>query len=151
MTEAEYDDSFVAELSSAVKQYRVCWEVLPKRLPDSMERRRIGFDIELWGRHNHPREAGDAECFDCGHVRAQLLRISEWLTPGRCRFRTGEGHASGFRMQTSIPEGYGRSLLIQIEVVCRTGPEALACACDGSCLKEMQDRLRSIGARQLHR
>lgn len=130
-----------------VRQYRVLWTILPKRLPESLKGQRIGFDLELWGTHAHPGESG--ECFDCRRMLEALNDIAAYVVPHHCGFRTSGGVAADARTRSHPLNGFGKRLKISLEVVCRNGHSALDSQCDAGCLLAMREKLLSLGARRI--
>jgi len=136
-------------LRALIRQYRVLWSILPKRLPESMNGHRIGFELELWGHHNHPAEVGLGECFDCRRVSDLLRQIASTIIPTDCGFRLLRGAPVDSRSSIHPRDGFGRSLRLGIEVVCRNGSPAVAEQCDAGCLIVMRERLIDLGARRV--
>ncbi len=144
----------VIELASHVRdlvqRHHVLWSILPKHLPASLNGQRIGFDIELWGSHTHPSDAGHVECSECRKVVESLNEIASYIAPDGCEFRTGEGGIPVDVRQSFHPRnGFGRSVKLGIEVVCRGGHSAVASQCDGGCLFGMRGKLEALGARRI--
>lgn len=136
-------------LRALVQEYRVLWTILPKRLPKSMNGHRIGFEIELWGTHSHPIETGTGECFDCRRMLDLLEEVAIHVAPGECIYRETCGTPVGSRSHLHPRDGFGRSVCLGFEVVCRGGYAAVAEQCDAGCLPGIRERLLSIGARPI--
>lgn len=137
------------DLRALAQEFRVLWTILPKRLPACMNGHRIGFEVELWGTHNHPIEAGSGECFDCRRVLGVLEEIATLIAPSECVYRETRGTPIDSRSHLYPRDGFGRSIRLVIEVVCIGGSAAVAAQCDAGCLPGMRERLLAIGARQI--
>lgn len=137
------------DLRALAKQYRVLWDILPKRLPVSMNGHRIGFEIELWATHSHPVDVGLGECFDCRRALDVLSRIAATIAPVECDFRMMRGVPVDSRVSVHPRDGFGRIVRLGIEVVCRSGRPAVAEQCDAGCLLAMREKLIALGARRI--
>jgi hypothetical protein len=136
-------------LRTLVERYRVLWSILPKQLPEIMCGHRIGFEIELWGTHNHPSDAWGGECSDCSKAVEALNEIATHIAPAHCPFRTRGGNPVDTRAKSSPRSGFGRRMRLGVEVVCRNGYQAIDSPCDSACLGAMRERLIELGARRI--
>ena len=69
------------ELRMFVQNHRVCWEVLPERIPvKDDEPLKVGFDLMLYGTHEvgvHPTPG----CEKCAGIYLDLRKIANWIIP----------------------------------------------------------------------
>lgn len=139
----------IADLRALVRRYRVLWSILPKHLPESMNGARIGFDLELWGSHAHPEDAGQDECGKCSEVVEALSEVARRISPSICEFRTRGGNPVDLRASVYPRNGFGRTVRFGIEVVCRGGYAAVRTECDAGCFARMRETLLELGARRI--
>ena len=139
-----------AELVELVQRHSVEWEVWPERQVFGGEIRQIGIEIDLLGRHNHPRHTPYPGCDECSIVRAALKRIANAVLP------RGE-RASRYEIQRfdgslSYPDarGEGRVELV-IKIVHREGYDEPPDACQFECVREIESRLLALVAKPRHR
>ena len=139
----------LAPLRAIVNRYQVFWGIAPKLLPESMNGNRIGFEIELWGTHDHPADAGKGECFECGRMLDLLEGIAKWIAPRQCESRTTSGDAIDTRTTRHKRNGFGSKISVTLEVLCRNGHLAVSSQCDAGCLFGMKEKLIALGAQRI--
>ncbi len=143
----EHDQA--ARLCDVVKRHRVCWVVTPMRWPRDPARRRIGFELDIWGTDVPAESQEVAECSGCRQMLIDLLDLAEWIIPSGCREHRDDRDGCEFRIRFS-PNGRTRhAVLVEVDVMCGNGVAASSCRCEGSCLSEMQRRLVHLGARAI--
>jgi hypothetical protein len=138
-----------ADLRALIRRYRVLWSILPKHLPQKLNGQRVGFDLELWGTHEHPAESERGECGECGRMMSLLNEIAGRVTPKECEFRTRGSAPVDVRMNTHPRSGFGRRVRLGVEVVCRAGYNAVRSECDAGCFATMREHLIELGARRI--
>jgi len=137
----------VAILRDVVKRNRVSWVATPMRWPHDPARRRIGFELDIWGTDVPSESQESAECSGCRQVLIELLDLAEWIIPSDCRGQRDDRDGCDFRIRFSPNRENRHAALVEVDVMCRNGFAASSCRCEGSCLSEMQRRLVHLGAR----
>ena len=82
---AEIDTKDVERLKALVEAHQVCYEVWAEFLMVGGERRKVGFELQLFGVHDHPEEQVVAGCRHCSHTYKDLSQIAGWIMPKETR------------------------------------------------------------------
>jgi hypothetical protein len=138
------------ELRMFVQNHRVCWEVLPERIPvKDDEPLKVGFDLMLYGTHEvgvHPTPG----CEKCAEIYRDLRKIANWIIPKEERLS---------RYEISIYEsaiGYNRirgnrpDVELTIKILHRSAYDQPVDDCEIDCLNEMKTKLSSLGVQERH-
>ena len=136
-------------LKELAQRFKVCWKVWPEYIFVGDQKRQVGYELELAGTHEaevaHPEPGSE----HCQHVYDALRQIAEYIIPR-------EGRPSAYEIgpfDRSIrywPLHSNRpDVMLTIRLVHRHGYEQPLNECEDRCLKEMEARLRDLGACRL--
>lgn len=137
------------ELRQLVEQHQVCWEVWPLHHvgPDT-GMRTVGYQLELLGTHYHPAHTPDPGCDECQKVYEALRQIAEWIMPREERDSVYRVQIFDHAMRFSPRRGFREDVELIIMIQHRRGLTNPVDECEIRCLQEMEERLRSLGARK---
>ncbi len=135
-------------LTELAKRYRLCWEVWPEYVYVGEERRQVGFQVELCGTHEPGVEHPEPGCPDCQRIFAALHEIAEWILPRERRPSTYKIGPYDQAIRYTRVRGNRPDVTLTIKIVHREGFERPVDACEVRCLKEMQERLKELGAQE---
>ena len=135
-------------LAELVERYRVCWEVWPEYLSVGTERRQVGFQLELCGTHEPEVEHPQPGCPDCQRIFVALGAIADWILPKEKRPSTYRIGPYDQAIRYSPVRRNRPDVTLTIKIIHRLGFEAPVDACEVRCLKEMQERLKELGAQE---
>lgn len=137
------ESSAVAELKQLIERHTVRYEVWPHYEIADGKHVIVGFDLELYGTHDHGETQLSPGCRLCSETFAGLRRVAEWILPKEQRpsqyeilpFDQSLHASAGGRFEVSLP--------IRIEHRHRFFDPVDAC--EERCLKEMQQKLAELG------
>ncbi len=140
------DDTKVSILKELVQRFRVCWKVWPEFIYVNDEKRQIGYELELAGTHEPWVEHPDPGCDHCQRVFQALREIAERILPREERpsmYEIGPFNQSitYWSLHRKRPD-----IMLTVKIFHRQGYERPVDECEDRCLKEMEQRLREIGA-----
>ena len=140
----------IEELRMFVQNHRVCWEVLPERIPvKDDEPLKVGFDLMLYGTHEvgvHPTPG----CEKCAEIYRDLRKIANWIIPkeerpSRYEISIYESAIGYNRMRGNRPD-----VDLAIKILHRSRYDQPVDECEIACLNEMKTKLSSLGAQEKH-
>jgi hypothetical protein len=136
-------------LKELVNRHKVCWKVWPEYVYVRSEKRQIGYELELAGTHEPGVKHPEPGCEDCQHVFTALRQIAEYILPREKRpsmYEIGQFNQAitYSRLHANRPD-----VILSVKVLHRHGYERPVDECEDRCLKEMEDRLRDLGACRL--
>jgi len=137
-------------LQRLVKDHQVCWEVWPEYNRDENGKTvQIGFDLMLEGTYDHSQHEEAPGCPECVKVYGDLKRIARWILP------TGEGEST-YELgayDSTVHYAPERKLRPEIElpirILHRHGFQRPVDKCEETCLQEMEEKLKQLGAPRL--
>ena len=136
------------ELRMVVQDHRVCWEVLPERIPvKDEEPLKVGFDLMLYGTHEvgmHPTPG----CERCAQIYRDLRKIANWIIPkeerpSRYEISIYESAIGYNRMRGNRPD-----VELTIKILHRARYDQPVDECEVLCLNEMKAKLLDLGAQE---
>ena len=136
------------KLRMFVQDHRVCWEVLPERIPVADEEPlKVGFNLMLYGTHEvgvHPIPG----CEKCAEIYRDLRKIANWIIPKEERLPRQEisiyESAIGYnRMRGNRPD-----VELAIKILHRSAFDQPVDECEVLCLNEMKAKLGELGAQE---
>ncbi len=136
-------------LRELVKRHRVCWEVWPEHHIDRKgERIQIGFELNLMGTHGHSEPIIEPGCPECIKIYGDLRRIAGWIIPKK-EFNTwyeiGVFDAS---IYYSSQRRFRPEVVLTIKLLHREGFDRPTDSHEVHVLKEMEEKLKKLGARK---
>jgi hypothetical protein len=136
------------ELRMFVQSHRVCWEVLPERIPvKDEEPLKVGFDLMLYGTHEvgvHPTPG----CEKCAEIYRDLRKIANWIIPkeerpSRYEISIYESAIGYNRMRGNRPD-----VELAIKILHRSAYDQPVDECEVLCLNEMKAKLGKLSAQE---
>ncbi len=144
-----HSDDGLAKLRQLVMQHKVCWEVWPEYHIDRDGKRiQIGFELVLIGTHYHPEQSPVPGCAECVKVYEDLHQLAQWVIPQEerdSRYKTGLFDAS---IHYSPQRKFRKDISLEIKILHREGFDRPTDACEVECLKEMEKKLKELGAQK---
>ena len=133
-------------LAELVSRFRVCWEVWPEYAYVEQERRQVGFVLELYGTHEPGVEHPEAGCDECLRVFTALQTIAEGVLPQEHRPSRYDMGAYDQSIHYAPKRATRPDVVLPIKIIHREGFERPVDECERLCLKEIEQRLRELGA-----
>ena len=137
----------VAVLKQLVVRHKVCWEVVPIwNVPRGGGQVKIGFEVDLFGTHDHPKEPPLPGCEECHTVFSDLRRIASAVLPPSdrpSRYAIGPYEAS---IALSPHRHMRKDVVLAIEIVHRDRFDRDIDDCETRCLHDIETALRALGA-----
>ena len=140
------DDTTSRELKELVERFRVCWKAWPEYTYVDGKRRQIGFDLDLSGTHEPWVKHPDPGCEHCQRVFAGLRQIAEWVLPKEERLSKYEIEPFDQSIRYTRTHKNRPDVQLAISIAHRGVWEEPVDECEERCLKEMEERLRDLGA-----
>lgn len=138
-------------LRQFTKQHQVCWEVWPLHHVDpSTGMRAVGYQLELIGTHYKPAHTPGPGCNECQKVYRALREIAEWIMPKQERDSAYRIGIFDHAMRFSPKRGFRKDVELVITIQHRMDVTDPLDECETRCLKEMEQKLRTLGARKHH-
>lgn len=136
------------ELKELVEKHTVCYEVFPDRLMVKGEPRTAGYELQLFGSHEHGTSRMTPGCEICVHTFRDLLRIAESILPREARDSKYEIREFDAALHMAPGRGLRPEVALSIMIEHKHDPEAPIDNCETQCLHEMEQRLRDLGVRR---
>lgn len=138
----------VEEIKKVVQDHRVCWEVLPERIPVKEEPLlKVGFDLLLYGTHEvgeHPTPG----CEKCKQIYRDLRKIANWIIPKEERHSRYEISIYESAIRYNRIRGNRPDVELTIRILHRSAYDQPVDECEVLCLNDMKDKLKELGARE---
>lgn len=144
----ESDQEAFAHLQELVRKHNVFYAVYQERVLKEESMERVGFDLELYGVHDHPQGIINPGCSQCEEVYEDLKQIAEWILPQEKRASVYK--IAPFDQALHMPPSrqFRPEVELQIRILHRHDPEEPIDDCERLCLKEMREKLATLGARE---
>lgn len=133
----------VTEFKQIIKRHTIRYEVWPHYEIADGKRVIVGFDVELYGTHDHGAPRLSPGCRLCTETFADLRRIAEWILPKEQR--PSQYDVAPFDQSLHASAGGRFEVLLTIRIEHRRGFFDPVDACEERCLKEMQQKLVELG------
>jgi hypothetical protein len=130
-----------------VRKHKVCWESWPEFYLDTNGRKiQIGFELDLVGTHDNPAHFPSPGCDECEKVYDALRQIALWIIPD-------ENHLSRYDIQIfddalryAKIRNFRPDVTLILKILHKAEFDQPVDECEVSCLKEMEEKLRKLGA-----
>ncbi|MHB8879709.1 MAG: hypothetical protein ACYC8T_38975 [Myxococcaceae bacterium] len=139
--------TYETRLRELALRHGVRYEVLPDMQVVDGQVVRVGFDVQLYGLHEHP-EGVTPGCPECARVYAALREIAAWILP--TEERPSRYEIEGFdRALHLAPDLTDRDeVRLEVKVLHRRDFFAPIDRCEKRCLAEMKQKLARLGVRE---
>lgn len=141
-------DTQIDTLQDLVRRCRVCWQVWPEFAMVGAEQRQIGFELELSGTHEPHVKNPSPGCEQCRWIFSVLVEIAKAILPREKRPSRYEVEPYEKRIVYAQARDYRPDVTLKIKALHREQGLAPVDACEIRCIKDMQDRLKDLGACQ---
>lgn len=132
----------VTELKRVVERHTVRYEVWPHYEIADGKRVVVGFDLELYGTHDHGETRLSPGCRLCSETFADLRRVAEWILPKEQR--PSQYEIAPFDQSLHASASGRFEVLLAIRIEHRQGFFDPVDDCEERCLKEMQQKLAEL-------
>lgn len=140
-------DQTLERLKAFARLHRVCWEVLPEQLVmGGGQILQIGFNLMLYGAHEHDTDRPRPGCEDCRRIFLDLREIAEWILPKDERPSRYEIEVYDSAVRYDPIRGNRPDVTVTIKILHRAQFDAPVDQCEVFCLHEMEEKLLQIGA-----
>ncbi len=133
----------VTELKRVVERHTVRYEVWPHYEIADGKRVVVGFDLELYGTHDHGDTSMSPACRLCSETFADLRRVAESILPKEQR--PSQYEIAPFDQSLHASAGGRFEVMLPIRIEHRHGFFDPIDDCEERCLKEMQQQLAELG------
>jgi hypothetical protein len=135
------------DLAELVRDLHIHFEVEPEVIVQGSERVKVGFEVRLWA--VHPRGARALPgCEKCRDLAAELRRIATWAIPSEHRPTRVEIEPFRPALYDSREVLGADEVALAIRLIHREGWDRPVDPCEERCLKEIRQRLRSLGIQE---
>lgn len=145
-----YNRDELDKLRELVIQHKVCWEVWPEyHINLEGEKVQIGFELDLVGTHYHPERPPLPGCAECMKVYEDLEQIAQWIMPKEerdSRYKIGIFDST---IQYAPKRKLRKDITLTIKILHREGFDQPVDGCEVECLKEMESKLKDLGAQKV--
>lgn len=144
-TAAETLESSV--LKQLVVHHKVCWEVAPIwHVTPGGRRVKIGFEVDLFGTHDHPKQPPSPGCEECHRVFSDLRRIASAVLPPSDRPSGYIIRPYDASIALSSRRHMRKDVVLTIEIVHRDQFDRDLDECETRCLHDIESALQALGA-----
>ncbi len=136
-----------AHLRDLVARHGARYEVRPEKESVDHHVAPVGFDLQLYGLHEHP-EGVMPGCPECEEVYEALHEIAQWILP--TEQRPSRYEIEGFDQALhAAPDIKDRDeVRLEVKIVHRHDYFAPIDPCEQRCLGEMKQKLQRLGMRE---
>ena len=139
------DDS---ELKALVQRHQVCFESYPIwNVPLGGGKVAIGYELDLIGTHDHPQYPASPGCEECKPVRRALLAIATAILPPSDRVSRYAMEPFETAIHFSPRRKMRKDVILVIDIMHRDQFDLPVDECEMRCLREMKEKLKTLGAR----
>ncbi len=140
-------DKTLERLKNLARLHRVCWEVLPEQLVvGGGELLQIGFNLMLYGAHDHDTDRPPPGCEQCKVIYRDLREIAEWIVPKVERPSRYEIEVYDYAVRYDPVRDNRPDVTVTIKILHSSQFDAPVDQCEVFCLHEMEAKLLQIGA-----
>ena len=134
------------KLKSLVKEHEICWEVLPKQIPEKDGvPLNIGFNLMLHGTHAPGRTSYPRTVRNVGIFFSDLRKIARWIIPKEERHSRYEIIPFDRSLGYSPLRRNRPDVSLTIKIVHRSTVDRPVSECQVLCLNEMKAKLSELG------
>ena len=140
-------EDHAAHLRQLAARHGARFEVLPEMQVVNHGVIKVGFELQLWGLHEHPKGVMPG-CQECVKTYAALKEIAAWILPKEERpsWYEIQGFDRALHMDPDVKDR--DEVLLEVKILHRHDFFAPIDACEERCLREMRQRLGRLGMRE---
>lgn len=135
----------VNELKALIAQYRICWRAYPEKDLVDGKVRAVGYRLELYGTHAPQIEHVSPGCDYCRNVWEALNKIGQEIVPAGTSDSQYQIEVFDDSIHYSKERRDRPDVELHIQIIHRSGFGPID-ACEDRCLKEMTNKLRTLGS-----
>lgn len=135
-------------LRELVTRREVCWDVFQEVVRFQGRNRTVGYELSLSGIHTAGAGEPMPGCRLCKEVFEDLRRVARFIIPREERPSIHEISMYDAAIRRSRERHHRPEVSLSIKILHRHGFENPIDACEQRCLREMENRLRTLGACQ---
>ncbi|MGB7291765.1 MAG: hypothetical protein WBD99_06320 [Thermodesulfobacteriota bacterium] len=144
-------DRELSDLKKLVNKHRVCWEVWPLfYLGKDGVKVQIGFDLEIFGTHSNKHPTLEPGSQESAEILKDLKKVAEFIIPRDKQYCRSEIQVFDNLIQFSPLRKFRDDFTVGIKITHRSGYERPVDACEIECLKQIEERLKQLGAQKGH-
>ena len=136
------------QLRQLIEKHTVCYEVYPDTVIVSGQQRKVGFELELFGTHDHGSSTLTPGCPVCVNTFSDLRRIAEWIIPKERRDSQYEVLPFDRALHETASRKLAPEVALSIMIEHRHNFFEPTNDCEKRCLLEMEQKLRELGVRR---
>lgn len=145
------EDSQIKELKNLITRHRVCWELWPLfYLDKNGDRVQIGFDLEIIGTHYGEQKTVEPGSHESAEILQDLKKVAESIIPRETQQCRSEIQVFDNLIQFSPLRKLRDDFTVGIKITHRTGFDRPVDECEIQCIKEIEKKLRELGAQKGH-
>lgn len=130
-----------------IRDHKICWELSPLvEMPDH-QKVQVGYELRLFARHTAGVKA-DPGCHECVDLFEKLRAIAMSVLPREVRPTTYDVESFDASWHLRPETQWTPEVQLVLRIVHRGGYFRPADPCESRCAKEIQDRLRELGAQE---
>lgn len=151
LSQLVYNSEELEKLRKLVMHHKVCWEVWPEyHINQDGRKVQIGFELDIIGTHYHPEQLPQPGCAECVKVYNDLKQIAQAVIPKEERDSRYEITIFDASIQYAPKRKLRKDITLTIKVLHREGFDQPLDGCEVECLKEMEGKLKELGAQKEH-
>ena len=138
-------------LKNLVNKHRVCWEVWPLfYLDKNGVKFQIGFDLEIFGTHSNEQQTLEPGSQESAEILEDLKKVAESIIPQEKQYCRSEIQVFDDLIQFSPLRKFRDDFTVGIKITHRSGYDRPVDACEIECLKQIEEKLKELGAQMGH-
>ena len=153
-TRLEQPSKIYGELSylkKLVRKHRVCWEVWPLfYLGKDGDKVQIGFDLEVIGTHSDDQQTLEPGSQESAEILQDLKKVAEFIVPQEKQYCRSEIQVFENLIQFSPLRKFRDDFTVGIKITHRSGYDRPVDTCEIECLKQIEEKLKKLGAQKGH-
>lgn len=135
------------DVRDLIQRHKVCFESYPIfHVPLGGGKFAIGYELDLIGTHDHPRQPPSPGCDECRSVRRALLIIANAILPPGDRASRYMIEPYEVAIHFSPRRKMRKDVILAIDIIHRDRFDLPADTCETRCLREMREKLKELGA-----
>jgi len=145
---AQDPEATIGRLRNLVEKHSVCYEVRSEEQVVDGKIMKVGFELQLYGTHDHGETRLTPGCERCVQTFEDLREIAEWIMPREERASRYEIEPYDSAPHLSPARKLRGEVVLTMRIVHRHAFFQPIDECEQLCLAEMKAKLIELGARQ---
>jgi hypothetical protein len=132
-------------LQSLVEKHTVYYEVSPECSLVDGKQVKVGFELRLYGTHDHGKTLLRPGCEVCVRTFEDLRQIAAWIVPREERASWYEVQPFDQALHLTPKHNLRPEVALTLKILHRHGFNDPIDECEERCLKEMEEKLSALG------